>query len=58
MKLSEQWLREWADPPVGTGTLVEQLTGAGLEVASAVPVARPADDIVVAQRRSSRRMDD
>ena len=32
MKFSEQWLREWVNPPVTTDTLVEQLTGAGLEV--------------------------
>ena len=32
MKFSEQWLREWVDPPVSTDELVEQLTMAGLEV--------------------------
>ena len=30
MKFSEQWLREWVDPPVSTDELVEQLTMAGL----------------------------
>ena len=34
MKFSEQWLREWVDPQVSTGELVEQLTMAGLEVDS------------------------
>jgi phenylalanyl-tRNA synthetase beta chain len=49
MKVSEQWLREWADPPVGTDTLVDQLTAAGLEVDSAEPLALLEDDIVVAE---------
>jgi phenylalanyl-tRNA synthetase beta chain len=48
MKVSEQWLREWVNPPIDTDTLVEQLTAAGLEVDSAKPLARLADDIVVA----------
>ena len=48
MKVSEQWLREWVSPPTDTDTLVEQLTAAGLEVDSAKPLARLADDIVVA----------
>jgi len=51
VKVSEQWLREWADPPVDTDTLVEQLTGAGLEVDSAEPVAPPMDKVVVAEVR-------
>ena len=49
MKVSEQWLRDWVDPPVDTATLVEQLTAAGLEVDSAEPLASLADDIVVAE---------
>ena len=32
MKFSEQWLREWVDPPIDTERLVAQLTTAGLEV--------------------------
>ena len=32
MKLSEQWLREWVDPPLTTEELAEQLTMAGFEV--------------------------
>lgn len=32
MKFSEQWLREWVDPPVSAHELAEQLTMAGLEV--------------------------
>ncbi len=34
MKFSEQWLREWVDPPVDSAALVQQLTGIGLEVDS------------------------
>ncbi len=34
MKFSEQWLREWVNPPVSTDELVAQLTMAGLEVDS------------------------
>jgi phenylalanyl-tRNA synthetase beta chain len=49
MKVSERWLREWADPPVGTDALVEQLTAAGLEVDTAEPLAALGDDIVVAE---------
>ena len=32
MKFSEQWLREWVNPPLSTEELAEQLTMAGLEV--------------------------
>jgi len=32
MKFSEQWLREWVDPQIGSEELVEQLTMLGLEV--------------------------
>ena len=32
MKLSEQWLREWVNPPIDNEQLMEQLTMAGLEV--------------------------
>jgi phenylalanyl-tRNA synthetase beta chain len=49
MKVSEQWLREWADAPVDTDTLVEQLTAAGLTVDSAEPLSAPMDKVVVAE---------
>ena len=39
MKLSEDWLREWVDPPVNTAELADQLTRAGLEVESVEPAA-------------------
>ncbi|MDX1606110.1 MAG: phenylalanine--tRNA ligase subunit beta, partial [Candidatus Competibacterales bacterium] len=32
MKISEQWLREWVDPPLDSAGIAEQLTLAGLEV--------------------------
>jgi phenylalanyl-tRNA synthetase beta chain len=47
MKFSEQWLREWVDPPVTTEELLAQLTGAGLEVASCEPVAGAVQGVMV-----------
>ena len=49
MKFSEQWLREWVDPPVSTEALVEQLTMAGLEVDSVEPAAPPVAGLVVGE---------
>lgn len=48
MKISEAWLREWVDPPVGTEELIAQLTNAGLEVDGVEPVAPALDGIVIA----------
>jgi len=47
MKISEQWLREWADPDVDTAELVEQLTMAGLEVDGVEPAAPELTGVVV-----------
>ena len=47
MKISEQWLREWANPDVDSETLIEQLTMAGLEVDGVEPCAPPLDKVVV-----------
>ena len=47
MKISELWLREWANPAVDTPTLLEQLTMAGLEVDSAESCAPSLDQVVV-----------
>lgn len=47
MKFSENWLREWVNPPVDTDTLCEQLTMAGLEVDSLKPAAPALDGVVV-----------
>ena len=49
MKFSEQWLREWVDPPVSTADLADQLTMLGMEVEDVVAAA-PAIDGVVAAR--------
>ncbi|HSS64917.1 MAG TPA: phenylalanine--tRNA ligase subunit beta [Gammaproteobacteria bacterium] len=49
MKLSEQWLRQWVDPPVDTDALAAQLTNAGLEVDSVTPAAVPLDGVVVGE---------
>lgn len=47
MKFSEQWLRQWVNPSIKTQQLAEQLTLAGLEVDSVVPVASEFTDVVV-----------
>ena len=52
MKISEAWLREFADPAVGTAELVERLTMAGLKVESVEPVAGPFSGVVVGEVRS------
>ena len=49
MKFSERWIREWADPPVGTDELAERLTAAGLEVESVAPVAGATRHVTVAE---------
>ncbi len=49
MKFSEQWLREWVDPPVSTEELVEQLTMAGLEVDSVEPAATGLEALLVGE---------
>lgn len=49
MKLSEQWLREWVNPPLSTTELADMLTMAGLEVESALPVAQSFAGVVVGE---------
>ena len=49
MKFSEQWLREWVNPPVSTEELVEQLTMAGLEVDSVEPAAAGLESLLVGE---------
>jgi phenylalanyl-tRNA synthetase beta chain len=51
MRLSEAWLREYADPPVDGASLVQQLTMAGLEVASVEPAGPPCSGVVVGEVR-------
>jgi len=49
MEISENWLREWADPPVGSDTLMSQLTMAGLEVGGWREAAPALREVVVAE---------
>ncbi len=49
MKFSENWLRERANPAIGTDVLVEQLTMAGLEVDSVEPAGADFEQVVVAE---------
>jgi phenylalanyl-tRNA synthetase beta chain len=49
MKLSEQWLREWVDPPIDTEALVNQLTTSGLEVSAWEPVCGMLQRVVVGE---------
>ena len=47
MKISEQWLREWAAPRLDTRALAERLTLAGLEVGTIAPAAPALERVVV-----------
>ena len=47
MKFSENWLREWVNPPITTEQLAEQLTMAGLEVDSITKLAGDFTNVVV-----------
>lgn len=49
MRFSEQWLREWIDPPVDTRELAERLTLLGLEVDAVEAAAPPFTGVVVAR---------
>ncbi|MEN9917193.1 MAG: phenylalanine--tRNA ligase beta subunit [Pseudomonadota bacterium] len=49
MKLSEQWLREWVNPDLTVKQLAEQMTLAGLEVASIHPVAGLFNKVLVGE---------
>jgi phenylalanyl-tRNA synthetase beta chain len=54
MKISENWLRERVDlSGISRQQLLDRLTGAGLEVEAAVPVAPPLPGIVVARIESA-----
>jgi len=58
MKFSEQWLREWVNPPVSTEELVEQLTMAGLEVDSVEPAAAGLESLLVGEVLSTEKHPD
>jgi phenylalanyl-tRNA synthetase beta chain len=49
MKFSENWLREWVNPPISTEKLVQQLTMAGLEVDSVEPVAASFNKVLIGE---------
>lgn len=52
MKFSEQWLREWVNPAIGTQELMDQITMAGLEVDGFEPVAGQFSGVVVGEVQS------
>lgn len=54
MRVSEQWLREWVNPPLTTEQLAEALTMAGLEVDAMEPAAPPFHGVVVGEIASCR----
>ena len=49
MRFNERWVREWADPPIGTQELAARLTAVGLEVESTTPVAGSVKHVTVAE---------
>jgi len=49
MKFSEQWLREWVNPEIGSQELMDQITMAGLEVDGFEPVAGDFSGVVVGE---------
>ncbi len=49
MKISENWLREWVNPPIDADALVAQLTMAGLEVEGLEAAAPELENVVVAE---------
>jgi phenylalanyl-tRNA synthetase beta chain len=51
MIFSEQWLREWVNPPLTTQNLMDQLTMAGLEIDGCQSVAAEFSGVVVAEVR-------
>ncbi|HEY3487319.1 MAG TPA: phenylalanine--tRNA ligase subunit beta [Gammaproteobacteria bacterium] len=49
MKFSEQWLREWCNPPINCDEIARKLNFLGLEVDSVQAVAPPFSGVVVAE---------
>ncbi|HLT13079.1 MAG TPA: phenylalanine--tRNA ligase subunit beta, partial [Marinobacter sp.] len=49
MKFSEQWLREWVNPSIGSQELMDQITMAGLEVDGFEAVAGEFTGVVVGE---------
>lgn len=54
MKLSENWLREWVDPPLDTAALCAQLTMAGLEASHTNCIKEPFTHVVVGEILSKK----
>ena len=48
MRIPEQWLRQFCDPPIDTASLADRLTMGGLEVEAIEPVAAAFSGVVVA----------
>jgi phenylalanyl-tRNA synthetase beta chain len=55
MQFSEQWLRSYVNPTVGSDDLAARLTMSGLEVEENAPVAPPFEGVVVAQVKTVTR---
>ncbi|MBF7686770.1 phenylalanine--tRNA ligase subunit beta [Acinetobacter rathckeae] len=49
MKISENWLRTWVNPPVNSDTLADQLTMLGLEIDDVSSVAKPFSGVVIGE---------
>lgn len=49
MKINEQWLREWIDPPIDIHAIGESLTMGGLEVDSIIPAAPSLEGVIVVE---------
>jgi phenylalanyl-tRNA synthetase beta chain len=47
VKISEQWLREWVNPPVDADALADRLTLAGFEVETIIPCGSGIEGVVV-----------
>ncbi len=58
MKISEKWLRSWADPDVDTEQLCDQLTNLGLEVDGCVSSYEHLSGVSVAEIKSVETLDD
>lgn len=58
MKFSEQWLREWVSPQLGTQAIADQITMAGLEVDAVEAVAAAFSGVVVAEVLSKEKHPD
>jgi phenylalanyl-tRNA synthetase beta chain len=48
VRIPEQWLRQFCDPPIDTASLADRLTMGGLEVEAVEPVAAAFSGVVVA----------